>query len=132
MPGTRARGALARTACALVLAALAACGSSGSSGGTASSTSSAAAAGSGSSSATAAVVTIQDFAFTTPASVSPGARVTVHNMDGTAHTVTADSGSAFDDQAAPGNSSFTAPTQPGSYPFHCTIHPEMHGVLVVA
>lgn len=130
MPGTRARRALLRAACALVLAALAACGSSGSSGGTASSSTSAAAAGSGS--AAAALVTIQDFAFTTPSSVSPGARVTVHNMDGTAHTVTADSGSAFDDQAAPGNSSFTAPTQPGSYPFHCTIHPEMHGVLVVA
>jgi plastocyanin len=130
MPGTRARRALLCAACALVLTVLAACSSSGSSGDAASSSTSGSAAGSGGSAA--AVVTIQDFAFTTPDSVSPGARVTVHNMDGTAHTVTADSGNAFNDAAAPGNSTFTAPTEPGSYPFHCNIHPEMHGVLVVA
>jgi plastocyanin len=46
------------------------------------------------------------------------------------HTVTADDGS-FDSPAPAGNSSFTAPTKPGSYPFHCSIHPEMHGTLVV-
>ena len=64
------------------------------------------------------------------ASVSPGATVTVHNMDGLAHTVTADGGD-FDSPAPAGNSTFTAPTKPGSYPFHCSIHPEMHGTLVV-
>ena len=63
-------------------------------------------------------------------SVSPGATVTVHNLDGLAHTVTADGGD-FDSPAPAGNSSFTAPTKPGSYPFHCSIHPEMHGTLVV-
>jgi len=78
-----------------------------------------------------AVITIHDFAFTTPASVSPGAKVSVHNTDGLAHTVTADEGKAFDSPAPAGNSSFTAPTAPGSYPFHCNIHPEMHGTLVV-
>jgi plastocyanin len=46
--------------------------------------------------------------------------------------VTADSGNAFDStQPSGGSSSFTAPTKPGSYPFHCTIHPFMHGTLVV-
>jgi plastocyanin len=74
---------------------------------------------------------IEGFAFTTPVSVSPGAKVTVKNMDGVAHTVTADSGGAFDSPAPPGDSSFTAPSAPGSYPFHCKVHPEMHGVLVV-
>jgi plastocyanin len=26
---------------------------------------------------------------------------------------------------------FKAPTTPGTYPFHCTIHPDMHGSLIV-
>jgi plastocyanin len=26
---------------------------------------------------------------------------------------------------------FTAPNKPGTYPFHCTYHSNMHGVLVV-
>jgi plastocyanin len=114
--------------CALVLAVVTACGSSGSSTGSASG-SAAGASGSGGSSA--AVITIKDFQFATPASVAPGTTITVKNEDSTAHTVTADKGNAFDDQAQPGSSTFTAPTTPGSYPFHCTIHPEMHGTLVV-
>jgi len=117
--------------CLLALGVLAACGSSGTS--TASSTGSAAAAGTGTSAApaSAAMITIKDFAFTTPSKVSPGAKVTVENKDSVAHTVTADTGNAFDDQAGPGKSTFTAPTTPGTYSFHCSIHPEMHGVLVV-
>jgi plastocyanin len=78
------------------------------------------------------VITIKNFGFTTPASVSPGATVTVRNEDSTDHTVTVDSGGAFDDPApASGTSTFTAPASPGSYAFHCTIHPFMHGTLVV-
>jgi plastocyanin len=58
--------------------------------------------------------------------------ITVLNKDEEAHTVTADSGDAFDDKATPGASTqFQAPTKPGSYPFHCTYHSNMHGVLVV-
>jgi plastocyanin len=113
-------------ACAVVLGALSACGSNGSSGGAASGSAAPAAGG-----AAASVITIKDFGFTTPASVAPGAKVGVDNTDSVAHTVTADSGNAFDDQASPGNSSFTAPSTPGTYPFHCNIHPEMHGTLVV-
>jgi plastocyanin len=77
------------------------------------------------------VITIKDFGFTVPSSVSPGTTVRVDNEDSVAHTVTADSGNAFDEQAAPGSSGFTAPSAPGTYPFHCNIHPEMHGTLVV-
>jgi len=77
------------------------------------------------------VITIKDFGYTTPASVTPGATIMVKNQDDTEHTVTADSGNAFDDHAPTGNSTFKAPTKPGSYPFHCTFHPEMHGTLVV-
>jgi plastocyanin len=104
---------------ALSVAALAGCGSSGGSG------------SGGSAGGSSSVITIKDFGYTTPASVSPGATITVKNEDDTAHTVTADSGNAFDDQAPTGTSTFTAPTKPGSYPFHCTFHPEMHGTLVV-
>jgi plastocyanin len=141
MPGTRkrtGRGPQARRVvvlvCAVALAVLAGCGSSGGSSGSSAAgssggSSSSAAAGSG---ASTAVITIKDFAFTTPTSVPAGAKITVHNMDSTAHTVTADSGNAFDSQAPSGNSSFTAPSKPGSYPFHCSIHPEMHGTLVVS
>ena len=116
--------------CAVALGTLTACGSTGSSTGAASS-SSAPAAGSATATSSASVITIKDFGFTTPSSVGPGTEVRVENMDSVAHTVTADSGNAFDDPAPPGNSSFTAPTEPGSYPFHCNIHPEMHGTLVV-
>ena len=80
---------------------------------------------------TGSTITIKDFGFTTPDSVSPGATVTVDNKDGTAHTVTSDVGNAFDDAASEGTTTFTAPTKPGSYPFHCSIHPSMHGTLVV-
>jgi plastocyanin len=117
-------------ACAVALSAVTACGSTGSSTGAASS-SSASAAGPATAAANGPEITIKDFGFTTPASVSPGATVGVNNMDSVAHTVTANSGNAFDDPAPPGNSSFTAPMSAGSYPFHCNIHPEMHGVLVV-
>jgi plastocyanin len=120
----RRRPALLVCVLALAVAALAGCGSSGGSSGGSGSGGSAGASSS-------FVITIKDFGYTTPASVSPGATITVKNEDDTAHTVTADSGNAFDDQAPTGTSTFTAPTEPGSYPFHCTFHPEMHGTLVV-
>ncbi|MGI8612722.1 MAG: cupredoxin domain-containing protein [Nocardioidaceae bacterium] len=33
--------------------------------------------------------------------------------------------------AGGGTATFTAPTKPGSYPYHCTYHSSMHGTLVV-
>jgi plastocyanin len=81
----------------------------------------------------AATITIKDFAYGTPLTVPPGATVTVTNMDAAAHTVTADKGSAFDAKVAGhgGTATFTAPSAPGSYPYHCTYHPDMHGTLTV-
>ena len=77
-------------------------------------------------------ITIKDFAYGDPLTVAPGAAVTVTNMDAAAHTVTADEGSAFDAQVkGGGTATFTAPTKPGSYAYHCTYHPGMHGTLVV-
>ena len=81
--------------------------------------------------AAAAEITITDFAFTVPASVSPGAEITVINEDMAFHTVTADDGS-FDIGARQGEPvTFTAPTEAGEYTFHCGPHPEMVATLVV-
>jgi plastocyanin len=68
--------------------------------------------------------------------VKPGATITVTNQDPVAHTVTAESGSsgiAFDSKTINANASgtFTAPTTPGTYPYICTFHPQMHGILTV-
>lgn len=80
----------------------------------------------------AATITIKDFAYGDPLTVAPGAVVTVTNLDSAAHTVTADEGQAFDAVVKGGGTgTFTAPTQPGSYPYHCTYHTNMHGTLVV-
>lgn len=63
--------------------------------------------------------------------VAPGASVTVANLDGEPHTVTADDGSF--DQGVDGGASaaFVAPATPGTYSFVCRIHPSMHGQIVV-
>ena len=79
------------------------------------------------------VITIKDFEYGAPLTVAPGAVVTVTNMDSAGHTVTADQGQAFDVdvKGSGGTATFTAPTAPGSYPYHCTFHPNMHGTLTV-
>ncbi|WP_427174567.1 cupredoxin domain-containing protein [Arthrobacter sp. 92] len=78
-------------------------------------------------------ITIKDFAFGTPITVAPGATVTVTNQDSADHTVTADQGQAFDAKVkgSGGTATFTAPSRPGTYAFHCTHHPNMHGTLTV-
>jgi plastocyanin len=79
-----------------------------------------------------AYIQIKSFTFTPPESVKAGSKVEVRNDDSTAHTVTADDGS-FDtkDVSAGGEASFTAPSTPGTYKFHCSIHPSMTSELVV-
>lgn len=81
----------------------------------------------------ATTITIKDFGFGAPVTVSPGARVTVTNLDSAPHTVTADDGSAFnvDVKGSGGTGTFTAPMQPGTYTYHCIYHPQMHGTLTV-
>lgn len=78
-----------------------------------------------------AVISIEDFKFKVPASVAPGAKISITNADSVAHTVTSKTG-GFDVKVNPnGTATLTAPTKPGSYPFVCTIHPSMTSTLVV-
>jgi plastocyanin len=76
-------------------------------------------------------ITIFDFEMS-DLTVPPGAQVTVVNKDSEEHTVTSNTPGTFDSKVL-GNSqsTFTAPTAPGSYPFHCSHHSSMHGMLVV-
>ena len=78
-------------------------------------------------------VTISNFAFK-PATltVKRGTRVTVTNRDSAAHTATADDGHSFDTgNLDTGASTTITVTRPGTYAYRCTIHPFMHGKLIV-
>lgn len=78
-------------------------------------------------------ITIRNFAYQPViATVKAGTTITVKNADSATHTVTADN-SAFDtgNISGGGTKTFTAPSRPGSFPYHCTIHPFMHGTLTV-
>ena len=87
--------------------------------------------GAGASASASGEFTIKAYKF--PAfTASPGQKLTLVDGDSEPHTVTADDGS-FDsgsfDNTAPG--SLVAPTKPGTYAVHCTVHPSMHGTLTV-
>lgn len=78
-----------------------------------------------------AVITITDFAYKVPASVAPGATITIKNGDSQAHTVTSKAG-GFDVKIDPqGTATMKAPDKPGSYDFVCTFHANMTSTLVV-
>ena len=80
-----------------------------------------------------ATITIKDFKFEGPDSVPAGAMVMVVNEDDVAHDVTAEGDGGFVVELEPGGTAmFTAPSEPGDYPYVCTIHPGMKGTLVVA
>lgn len=62
--------------------------------------------------------------------IAPGTRVTFHNSSGTAHTATR-RGSFNTGRIAPGHSVTIRFKQKGAFAFHCSIHPFMHGKIVV-
>jgi plastocyanin len=65
--------------------------------------------------------------------VKPGAKVTVTNSDTVTHTLTADAGAFDTGDIAPGSSAtFTAPSKPGTYTYHCSIHLFMKATLIVS
>jgi plastocyanin len=127
------RTALVSGSAALLLAVATACGSSSYKSGGSGTPSSPTTGGSTQSSAPAstAKITIASFAFSTPLTVSAGSTVTVTNTDSADHTVTADDG-GFDVSVGSGQTvTFTAPAKAGTFAYHCTIHPSMHGTLIV-
>jgi plastocyanin len=75
-------------------------------------------------------ITIQSFAFGTPLTVKPGATIKVTNMDAAAHDVASDDEGKFRTPLLNQGESatFTAPTQPGTYKFSCTVHAQMQGI----
>jgi len=80
-------------------------------------------------------ISIKNFAFT-PSSlaVKTGSTVTWVNQDGVAHTIVSDPGSplTFSSDPLQNGASFTVSfTQPGTYTYHCSIHPSMTGTIVV-
>lgn len=79
------------------------------------------------------VITIRNFEYEMPESVPAGAEITVVNEDTAPHTVTTTETDDFDAIVQGGETTtFTAPTEPGEYPFVCTYHPNMTGTLVVS
>jgi plastocyanin len=111
------RRLLTLIACALLALGLAACSSSSKS--------------SKDSSSGTAQITIKDLTFTS-APVKAGSTVTVRNDDGFTHTVTTDGPGDFNLSVNGGaTGTFTAPSTPGTYPFHCNIHSQMKATLTV-
>ena len=79
------------------------------------------------------VITIRNFEYEMPDSVPAGAEITVINEDTAPHTVTTTETEDFDAIVGGGETTtFTAPSEPGDYPFICTYHPNMTGTLVVS
>jgi len=78
-------------------------------------------------------VDISNFKFA-PATITvqKGAPIVVANRDTTAHTATADGGHGFDTGTIdPGASKTITLNKTGRFTYHCSIHPFMHGTIVV-
>lgn len=79
------------------------------------------------------LVTINDFAFSPQSiTVSVGDTVTWQNDHNVGHTVTSDSGSELDSPLlGQGETYRHIFNSAGSFPYHCTPHPFMTGVVLV-
>jgi plastocyanin len=98
----------------------------------AASTAASAAIGSTGTTGAATSISIKNFAFSpVPLNVKVGETIAITNNDGTDHTFT-DNGGAFDTgHIAPAASKTVAIAKPGTYNYHCNIHPSMKGVIQV-
>ena len=85
-----------------------------------------------SSAPTTASVSIKNMAFNPGSlSVTTGATVTWTNSDTTLHTVTADDGSFTSGNIAIGATYSRVFNTAGTFSYHCILHPEMTGKVVV-
>lgn len=79
-----------------------------------------------------ASVAIAGFAFSpNTVTVNVGDTVTWTNNDGASHTATADGGSFDTGNLANGASGAETFSTAGTFPYHCSIHPNMTGTVVV-
>lgn len=78
------------------------------------------------------LVEIRDFSFQ-PGTLTVTAGTTVNwiNNDGTYHTITADNGEFDSGPLMSGDQVGLTFSEPGSYPYHCSIHPSMQGEIMV-
>ena len=123
---------------ALVIAALAgvaACGDGTSTAGGAGPFPVAAAAAAAPTPASPGPLTIKDFAFApVTITITAGMPLEVSNADNQPHTATSDQPGVFDTSSIPAAGAAAHPilvTTPGTYAYHCSFHPFMHGTLVV-
>jgi plastocyanin len=119
-------------ATAISLAAITVCSAQGGDSSVPATSSSAGPSAAGSAQTGEAIITMKDFKYEVPASVKPGAMVTVTNADSAPHTLTAKVEGGFDIEVAGGGTViFPAPDAPGEYQITCTFHQQMRGTLVV-
>ena len=80
-------------------------------------------------------VMIKSFSFSpSELTVKQGTAVTWTNQDSVIHTVVSDDGApdAFTSDSLPQGAAFTFTfTKPGTYPYHCSVHPSMKGTIIV-
>lgn len=85
-------------------------------------------------SAPSSTVIIKNFSFSpSTLTVSSGTTVAWTNQDSASHTVSSDSQGLFDSGTlSPGNQFTFTFSSPGSYGYHCKLHPGMKGTIVVS
>jgi len=77
------------------------------------------------------VVVVQNYVFS-PMTAAAGSKLRLENRDPEAHNISSDTGLFKSGPFSTKQSAvLDVPNTPGSYPFHCEIHPTMHGTLVV-
>jgi plastocyanin len=78
------------------------------------------------------MITIANMSYGEPLTVPAGAKISIKNNDSAEHSVTSDTADKFTvDVDGNEEGTLTAPTEPGTYAFHCKYHPSMHGTLTV-
>jgi plastocyanin len=133
LPGGSMGVVAALSVVALVVLGISAATATGSGGGTANPS-----AAGGSGSGPIVKITIKNFMFTPDnPDVKPGERIEVTNEDSVAHSFTAGMSAKDNNLFTTGligqdkSTIITAPKKPGMYPFYCTVHHFMTGMLIV-